>query len=90
MFKSCIVYSELHTSVSSPSKVKVKDHKRHGSPSVIDKEEKIPKKKHCNSNQSQSGGETTQSNAKNPEETPCGLIVKNKMFVSRSPQEVKI
>ncbi|XP_031265968.1 helicase and polymerase-containing protein TEBICHI isoform X2 [Pistacia vera] len=80
--------SELHTSVSSTSKVKVKDHKRHGSPSLIDKEEKIPKKKHCNSNQSQSGGETTHSNAKNPEETQCGLIVKNEMFVSRSSQEM--
>ncbi|XP_044464498.1 helicase and polymerase-containing protein TEBICHI isoform X2 [Mangifera indica] len=79
--------SELRTSVSSTSEVKVQDLKRHGSPSLIDKEENIPKKKHCNSNHSQSGGKITHSNTKNPEETQCGLVAKGGMFVSSSSQE---
>lgn len=68
----------------------MKDHKRHGSPSLLDgKDNKISEKKYRVSNQLQSGEETTCSNAKNLVETQSGFIVKTGNLVSNCSQQVK-
>ncbi|KAL5850413.1 hypothetical protein ACOSQ3_008468 [Xanthoceras sorbifolium] len=79
--------SELQSSASSPLKPKVQDHKRHGSPSLLDREDIIAKKKYCMSNQSELGGGTTYSNAKNPEAMQSGFVGKMEKNVLNSSQQ---
>ncbi|KAK1550568.1 hypothetical protein Q3G72_021166 [Acer saccharum] len=80
--------SELQSSASSPSKPKVQDHKRHGSPSLLDGEDIIAKKKFCIFKQSQLGGEKMYSNAKNPEEVLSDFVGKMEKNALNSSKEV--
>ncbi|CAK7353378.1 unnamed protein product [Dovyalis caffra] len=79
---------ELQSTATSPSKPKLNDHKRHGSPFLVDCDDKTSKKRLCMSNQFNSEVETPCPIGKKPEDEQSAFLVKNGAFVFNSFGEV--
>ncbi|CAB4266528.1 unnamed protein product [Prunus armeniaca] len=69
--------SDLRPNESSLSELKVNDHKRQASPSLLDREDKTFKKRHCITNQSHVEHETSYSSEKNSEAMQSDCVDKN-------------
>lgn len=84
--------SELPSSASLPSGLKVNVNKRCGSPSLLDVTNEISKKRHCiaNADQSRLEGEYSCLNEKNYEDGQLGFIVKPVETIFDSSREVKM
>ncbi|KAF5748241.1 DNA polymerase theta-like isoform X1 [Tripterygium wilfordii] len=80
--------SELHSSVSLPSEPKENDCKRHGSSSLLSREDKSSKKRHRITNQSEFDSEYSCSSQKSPVDMQSGFIDKSRALVIDSSKEV--
>lgn len=74
------MFSDLRPNESSLSEMKVKDHKRQASPSLLDREDKTFKKRHCITNQSHVEHETSYSSEKSSEAMQSDCVDKNGVY----------
>lgn len=74
------MFSDLRPNESSLSEMKVKDHKRQASPSLLDREDKTFKKRHCITNQSHVEPETSYSSEKSSEAMHSDCVDKNGVY----------
>lgn len=78
------MFSDLRPNESYLSEMKVNDHKRQASPSLLDQEDKMFKKRHCVANQSHVEHETSSSREKCSESMQPSCGDKNGVYDFRS------
>lgn len=86
---SFILRSELRSTATSPSKPILNDHKRHGSPSLVDDEDKPIKKRLILTTELHQEGETAFSSEKNTDNKQSARYVKPDIPLSIGSGEVK-
>ncbi|EEF45923.1 DNA polymerase theta, putative [Ricinus communis] len=84
--------SELQSTATSPSKPKLNDHKRHGSPLLVDDRDKTSKKRHCDcvTSQSLSEGETAFFFEKKAENKQSAIIATAEMPLYHVSREATV
>lgn len=82
------ICSDVQSNKSSMSELKVNDHKRHASASLLDGEDEMLKKRHCSSDKSYEESETSGSTEKRCEAVQSVCVDKNGVCAKGSCEDL--